>query len=63
MGGIPHGAGAERDGEGAAEARGQGLTAAPMPHSPAPLRGEEVGEGGWGEGVLGFFPLFLTSLA
>jgi len=36
------GAGAEREEEGAAETAWDELTTAPIPHPPAPLRGEEV---------------------
>lgn len=60
----PHvGAKEESDREGTSETKHYRLTTTLTPLFPCTAQGEEVGEGGWREGIFGFFPLFLTSLA
>lgn len=58
VGGTLHGAGEERDDEGAVERKHCRLTAAPV---PLHCLGEEVEEGGWEEGVFSLL-LVLTAL-
>lgn len=49
MAGPPYGAVPEIDHEEGAQTKCYGVTAVLIPCSPAPLEGEEVGEGKWRE--------------